>query len=115
MKTRSSAITQKGRLKTENGFQTAFLILETETRFRKSWPRRQESNLYFTLRRHTFYPLNYGEDLKLRKTKRNASIYITLATDTSASWRMARVASLSGSTSKQAAALPAAAFACAMQ
>ena len=23
--------------------------------------RRQESNLYFTLRRHTFYPLNYGE------------------------------------------------------
>ena len=67
-----SAITQKGRLKTENGFQTAFLILETETRFRKSWPRRQESNLYFTLRRHTFYPLNYGEDLKLRKTKRNA-------------------------------------------
>ena len=91
------------------------LILETETRFRKSWPRRQESNLYFTLRRHTFYPLNYGEDLKLRKTKRNASIYITLATDTSASWRMARVASLSGSTSKQAAALPAAAFACSIQ
>ena len=25
------------------------------------WPRQQESNLYFTLRRHTFYPLNYGE------------------------------------------------------
>lgn len=24
-------------------------------------PRQQESNLYFTLRRHTFYPLNYGE------------------------------------------------------
>ena len=24
------------------------------------WPRQQESNLYFTLRRHTFYPLNYG-------------------------------------------------------
>ena len=28
------------------------------------WPRQQESNLYFTLRRHTFYPLNYGEELK---------------------------------------------------
>ena len=28
------------------------------------WPRQQESNLYFTLRRHTFYPLNYGEAVK---------------------------------------------------
>ena len=28
------------------------------------WPRQQESNLYFTLRRHTFYPLNYGECLR---------------------------------------------------
>ena len=26
--------------------------------------RRQESNLYLTLRRHTFYPLNYGEKMK---------------------------------------------------
>lgn len=25
------------------------------------WSRRQESNLYRTLRRHVFYPLNYGE------------------------------------------------------
>ena len=29
------------------------------------WPRQQESNLYFTLRRHTFYPLNYGECLRV--------------------------------------------------
>ncbi len=28
------------------------------------WSRRQESNLYLTLRRHTFYPLNYGEILR---------------------------------------------------
>ena len=27
----------------------------------QDWSRRQESNLYLTLRRHTFYPLNYGE------------------------------------------------------
>ena len=27
----------------------------------KSWSRRQESNLYLALRRHSFYPLNYGE------------------------------------------------------
>jgi hypothetical protein len=25
------------------------------------WSRRQESNLYLALRRHSFYPLNYGE------------------------------------------------------
>jgi hypothetical protein len=25
------------------------------------WSRRQESNLYLALRRHLFYPLNYGE------------------------------------------------------
>src|SRR3954466_15533375 len=25
------------------------------------WPPRQESNLYLALRRHSFYPLNYGE------------------------------------------------------
>ena len=25
------------------------------------WSRRQESNLYFTLRRHAHYPLCYGE------------------------------------------------------
>ncbi len=34
------------------GLETPFLGLK---------PRQQESNLYFTLRRHTFYPLNYGE------------------------------------------------------
>ncbi len=28
----------------------------------KTWSRRQESNLYLALRRHSFYPLNYGED-----------------------------------------------------
>jgi hypothetical protein len=28
-----------------------------------SWSPRQESNLYLALRRHLFYPLNYGEDL----------------------------------------------------
>ena len=27
------------------------------------WSRRQESNLYLALRRHSFYPLNYGETL----------------------------------------------------
>jgi hypothetical protein len=27
----------------------------------KDWSRRQESNLYLALRRHSFYPLNYGE------------------------------------------------------
>ena len=32
-----------------------------ETPFLGLLPRQQESNLYFTLRRHTFYPLNYGE------------------------------------------------------
>ena len=26
------------------------------------WSPRQESNLYLTLRRHPFYPLNYEED-----------------------------------------------------
>ena len=26
-----------------------------------AWPLRQESNLYLALRRHLFYPLNYGE------------------------------------------------------
>jgi hypothetical protein len=26
------------------------------------WSRRQESNLYLALRRHSFYPLNYGEE-----------------------------------------------------
>ncbi len=26
------------------------------------WSPRQESNLYLALRRHLFYPLNYGED-----------------------------------------------------
>ncbi|MDB5822325.1 MAG: hypothetical protein JWR21_1029 [Herminiimonas sp.] len=25
------------------------------------WSRRQESDLYLALRRHSFYPLNYGE------------------------------------------------------
>ena len=25
------------------------------------WCRRQESNLYLALRRHSFYPLNYGD------------------------------------------------------
>lgn len=25
------------------------------------WSPRQESNLYLALRRHSFYPLNYGE------------------------------------------------------
>jgi hypothetical protein len=29
------------------------------------WSRRQESNLYLALRRHSFYPLNYGETLEL--------------------------------------------------
>ena len=28
---------------------------------RPRWSRRQESNLYFTLRRHAHYPLCYGE------------------------------------------------------
>ena len=28
---------------------------------KKKWPPRQESNLYLALRRHSFYPLNYGE------------------------------------------------------
>jgi hypothetical protein len=28
-----------------------------------TWSRRQESNLYLALRRHSFYPLNYGETL----------------------------------------------------
>ena len=27
----------------------------------ETWSRRQESNLYLALRRHSFYPLNYGE------------------------------------------------------
>ena len=82
MKTQS-AITQKGRLKTENGFQTAFLIevlingneakiVRRREALEEMLANERESNLYFTLRRHTFYPLNYGEDLKLRKTKRNA-------------------------------------------
>lgn len=26
----------------------------------RGWYRQQESNLYFTLRRHAFYPFNYG-------------------------------------------------------
>lgn len=30
-----------------------------------NWSRRQESNLYLALRRHSFYPLNYGETLEL--------------------------------------------------
>jgi hypothetical protein len=29
----------------------------------RTWSRRQESNLYLALRRHSFYPLNYGETL----------------------------------------------------
>ena len=29
--------------------------------WRCRWSRRQESNLYLALRRHSFYPLNYGE------------------------------------------------------
>lgn len=28
----------------------------------EGWSPRQESNLYLALRRHLFYPLNYGED-----------------------------------------------------
>lgn len=28
----------------------------------RRWSPRQESNLYLALRRHLFYPLNYGED-----------------------------------------------------
>jgi hypothetical protein len=31
------------------------------------WSRRQESNLYLSLRRTPFYPLNYGEPVALRK------------------------------------------------
>ena len=27
-----------------------------------TWSRQQESDLYLALRRHSFYPLNYGED-----------------------------------------------------
>ena len=27
---------------------------------RKTWYHQQESNLYLALRRHSFYPLNYG-------------------------------------------------------
>lgn len=30
-------------------------------RWEASWSPRQESNLYLALRRHLFYPLNYGE------------------------------------------------------
>ena len=33
-------------------------------RFRlHQWSRQQESNLHLALRRHSFYPLNYGEGL----------------------------------------------------
>ena len=42
---------------------------ETSFTPEKDWPRRQESNLYFTLRRHTFYPLNYGEVLQKRRLR----------------------------------------------
>ncbi len=31
------------------------------TRWNVLWSPRQESNLYLALRRHLFYPLNYGE------------------------------------------------------
>ena len=30
--------------------------------YKESWCLRQESNLYLALRRHSFYPLNYGGD-----------------------------------------------------
>ena len=33
----------------------------------RSWSRRQESNLYLALRRHSFYPLNYGERVGQRR------------------------------------------------
>ena len=30
----------------------------------RQWCRRQESNLYLALRRHSFYPLNYGDSVR---------------------------------------------------
>jgi hypothetical protein len=39
-----------------------------------TWSRRQESNLYLALRRHSFYPLNYGETLASGKTPRYPQI-----------------------------------------
>jgi hypothetical protein len=33
----------------------------------KVWSPRQESNLYLALRRHLFYPLNYGEQNHKRR------------------------------------------------
>jgi hypothetical protein len=38
-------------------------VLEPARERGKAWSPRQESNLYLALRRHLFYPLNYGEDL----------------------------------------------------
>ena len=39
-------------------------MMEQDILLKRLWPRQQESNLYFTLRRHMFYPLNYGEYMK---------------------------------------------------
>ena len=47
-------------------FANAFQGVREEPQ--KLWSRRQESDLYLALRRHLFYPLNYGETRTITKS-----------------------------------------------
>ena len=57
-------------LHSKYSFKKAACTLKNKVQAAFDWPRQQESNLYFTLRRHAFYPLNYGESSNFSHKKR---------------------------------------------
>ncbi|CAG9215570.1 hypothetical protein BCAR13_310046 [Paraburkholderia caribensis] len=65
------------------------------------WSPRQESNLYLALRRHLFYPLNYGEGRRRAQSIANrpltkAAFEAGIARQRGGGWRATRLPSADG-------------------